>query len=108
MGDACAGCEQAVIRDHREGELEAFVGLPESVGRARRGTLLVRLVEHDVDHNLKAHSSPTSSYKNNFKKLKGIRRKKLKTVWKQLSWAGKALETVNCCAFLKRRLIGAS
>jgi hypothetical protein len=23
------------------------------------------------------------------------------------SWAGKALETVNCCAFLKRRLIGA-
>jgi hypothetical protein len=22
-------------------------------------------------------------------------------------WAGKALETVNCCAFLKRRLIGA-
>jgi hypothetical protein len=22
------------------------------------------------------------------------------------SWAGKALETVNCCAFLKRRLIG--
>jgi hypothetical protein len=24
------------------------------------------------------------------------------------SWAGKALETVNCCAFLKRRLIGAS
>jgi hypothetical protein len=21
------------------------------------------------------------------------------------SWAGKALETVNCCAFLKRRLI---
>ncbi|KAH0812135.1 hypothetical protein GEV33_010655 [Tenebrio molitor] len=63
MGDACAGCEQAVIRDHREGELEAFVGLPESVGRARRGTLLVRLVEHDVDHNLKAHSSPTSSYK---------------------------------------------
>jgi hypothetical protein len=65
MGDACAGCEQAVIRDHREGELEAFVGLPESVGRARRGTLLVRLVEHDVDHNLKAHSSPTSSYKKN-------------------------------------------
>jgi hypothetical protein len=24
------------------------------------------------------------------------------------SWAGEALETVNCCAFLKRRLIGAS
>jgi hypothetical protein len=24
-----------------------------------------------------------------------------------ISWAGKALETVNCCAFLKRRLIGA-
>jgi hypothetical protein len=24
-----------------------------------------------------------------------------------LGWAGKALETVNCCAFLKRRLIGA-
>jgi hypothetical protein len=23
------------------------------------------------------------------------------------SWTGKALETVNCCAFLKRRLIGA-
>jgi hypothetical protein len=23
------------------------------------------------------------------------------------SWAGKALETVNCCAFLKRRFIGA-
>jgi hypothetical protein len=23
------------------------------------------------------------------------------------SWAAKALETVNCCAFLKRRLIGA-
>jgi hypothetical protein len=23
------------------------------------------------------------------------------------SWAGEALETVNCCAFLKRRLIGA-
>jgi hypothetical protein len=23
------------------------------------------------------------------------------------SWAGKTLETVNCCAFLKRRLIGA-
>jgi hypothetical protein len=23
------------------------------------------------------------------------------------SWAGKALETVNCCTFLKRRLIGA-
>jgi hypothetical protein len=23
------------------------------------------------------------------------------------SWAGKALETVNCCAFLKRRLFGA-
>jgi hypothetical protein len=23
------------------------------------------------------------------------------------SWAGKALETVNCCAFLERRLIGA-
>jgi hypothetical protein len=23
------------------------------------------------------------------------------------SWDGKALETVNCCAFLKRRLIGA-
>jgi hypothetical protein len=23
------------------------------------------------------------------------------------SWAGKVLETVNCCAFLKRRLIGA-
>jgi hypothetical protein len=23
------------------------------------------------------------------------------------SWVGKALETVNCCAFLKRRLIGA-
>jgi hypothetical protein len=23
------------------------------------------------------------------------------------SWAGKALEIVNCCAFLKRRLIGA-
>jgi metal-responsive CopG/Arc/MetJ family transcriptional regulator len=23
------------------------------------------------------------------------------------SWAGQALETVNCCAFLKRRLIGA-
>jgi hypothetical protein len=23
------------------------------------------------------------------------------------SWSGKALETVNCCAFLKRRLIGA-
>jgi hypothetical protein len=23
------------------------------------------------------------------------------------SWAGKALETVNCCDFLKRRLIGA-
>jgi hypothetical protein len=22
------------------------------------------------------------------------------------SWARKALETVNCCAFLKRRLIG--
>jgi hypothetical protein len=22
------------------------------------------------------------------------------------SWAGKALETVNCCTFLKRRLIG--
>jgi hypothetical protein len=22
------------------------------------------------------------------------------------SWAGKALETVNCCAFLKRRLMG--
>jgi hypothetical protein len=22
-------------------------------------------------------------------------------------WTGKALETVNCCAFLKRRLIGA-
>jgi hypothetical protein len=24
------------------------------------------------------------------------------------SWAEQALETVNCCAFLKRRLIGAS
>jgi hypothetical protein len=24
------------------------------------------------------------------------------------SWAGKALETVNCCAFLKRTLIGAN
>jgi hypothetical protein len=23
------------------------------------------------------------------------------------SWAGEALETVSCCAFLKRRLIGA-
>jgi hypothetical protein len=23
------------------------------------------------------------------------------------SWTGKALETVNCCAFLKRRLSGA-
>jgi hypothetical protein len=22
------------------------------------------------------------------------------------SWAGEALETVNCCAFLQRRLIG--
>jgi hypothetical protein len=25
----------------------------------------------------------------------------------QKAWAGKTLETVNCCAFLKRRLIGA-
>jgi hypothetical protein len=24
-----------------------------------------------------------------------------------ISWAGEALETVSCCAFLKRRLIGA-
>jgi hypothetical protein len=23
------------------------------------------------------------------------------------SWAGKALETVNCCAFLERKVIGA-
>jgi hypothetical protein len=28
-------------------------------------------------------------------------------LWQLQSWTGKALETVNRCAFLKRRLIGA-
>jgi hypothetical protein len=94
MGDACAGCEQAVIRDHREGELEAFVGLPESVGRARRGTLLVRLVEHDVDHNLKAHSSPTSSYK----KIKRFQGKKIKDRLEAtiLGWEGVGNSQLLC------------
>jgi hypothetical protein len=85
---------KAVIRDHREGELEAFVGLPESVGRARRGTLLVRLVEHDVDHNLKAHSSPTSSYK----KIKRFQGKKIKDRLEAtiLGWEGVGNSQLLC------------
>jgi hypothetical protein len=48
--------------------------------------------------------------------LEKVQRRASRTTLKQIqlisrvqmkSWAGKALETVNCCAFLKRRLIGA-
>jgi hypothetical protein len=36
-------------------------------------------------------------------------KKKIKISCVQMkSWAGEALETVNCCAFLQRRLIGGS
>jgi hypothetical protein len=39
--------------------------------------------------------------------LSGDSRKQKISRVQMKSWAGKALETVNCCDFLKRKLIGA-
>jgi hypothetical protein len=46
-------------------------------------------------------------YRAIWKNNKSLRKCHILSRVQMKSWAGKALETVNCCAFLKRRLIGA-